>query len=812
MNTLLQNIRYAMRQLRTNPGFATVAVLTLALGIGANVAIFSVLNALVLRSLPYAHPERMGTIFTHISGPTPSDERHNIDGEQWELLRDSVPALISGLSGIRPSGVNLQADSHVQYIQAARISANYLDVLSIRPVIGRNFSHTEDLPNGPKVAILSFGLWQSTFGADPHIVGRSILLKGEPYTVVGVLPYDATIPLNADLYTSLQPTLQGEGSGTNFACITRLRDGATWQQADAQINRAWLNRPNRYELGNNPNPNTKVWYYSVPLQKGQMSTLRPQVLTLMMAAGFILLIACANLAGLMLVRLLRRTPELSIRMALGASRWQVQKQLWIENLLLALAGGTVGVAVGFFALRALLLLLPEHFLPVNNISLDTSVLVFAGLVSLGTSILFGMVPAFTTRRLDLRSAIAQRNTPAGERLTWRQAFIVGEVALTVLLLAGAGLLIHTLIHLEMLPAGFNADGVLTARASLDNVRYHDPVAFRKLLNESTKAMQEIPGVENAAVGLSVPYDRALNDAGIVLAQGKNAGQRVVAALAYVTPDYFSALQIPLLSGRTFTDGNGPDNQKVVIINRAFARKFLPGENPVGLHLDKDTLIVGVVGDVSMVPAIDPTAPLSDEQMIYIPAAQLPPRMLSLIHIWFQPSWIVRISRPVEGLPAQMQRALQTADPDLPFAGFYKMSDLMAKALAMQRVEVALLSVMASLALLLSTIGIFGLVASLVTQKTREIGIRIALGSTIREAMIHVGRPAIQASWLGLLLGLALSIGGLRVMRSVLYGVHVYDMTAILGAVITIAAAVLLAAVLPTRRIARINPADTLREE
>ena len=810
MSNLIQHLRYALRQLRKNPGFTVTAALTLALGIGANVAIFSVLDALMLQNLPYLHPERIGTIFTHTSGPTSTDERHHIDGEQWELLRDNVPALISAVSGMRSSGINLQAGSHVQYVQAARISENYLDVLSIRPVIGRSFSHTEDLPNGPKVAILSFGLWQNTFNADPHVVGRSILLKGEPYTVVGVLPENAPRPLNAEVYTSLQPSRQGEGSGTNFECITRLRNGATWQEADAQINRAWLNRSNRYELMGNPS--ARVWYYSVPLRKGQAATLRPQVFVLMMAAGFILLIACANLAGLMLVRVFRRTPELATRMALGASRWQVQKQLWIENLLLALAGGTIGVGIGFVALRALLLLLPEHFLPVNNVSLNSSVLAFAGLIATGASILFGMVPAFTTRKLDLRSAIAHRSAPFGERLTLRQAFIVGEVALTVLLLASAGLLIHTLIHLETLPPGFNADGVLTARASLDNVRYHDPAAFHKLLDESTEAMRKIPGVEDAAVGLSVPYDRALNDAGIVLAQGKDAGQHVVSAMAYVTPDYFSVLQIPLLSGRAFTGADGSDTQKVVIINQTFARKFFPGENPVGLHLDKETLIVGVVSDVSMVPAIDPTAPLSDEQMIYIPATQLPARMLSLIHIWFQPSWIVRSSHPVEGLPAQMQQALQTADPDLPFAGFYRMSDLMAKALAMQRVEVALLSAMALLALLLSTIGIFGLVASLATQKTREIGIRMALGSTIREAMVHIGRPGLQASAVGLLLGLALCMGSLRIMRSVLYGVHVYDISAILGAVTVLATVALLAAVLPTRRIARINPADTLREE
>jgi predicted permease len=810
MNALIQDLRYGLRQLRNNPGFTATVVITLALAIGANTSIFSIVNALILKSLPYSRPERIGTIFTRITGSMSSDEQHHIDGEQWELLRDNVPALISAASGIRPAGINLQAGSRVQYVYAGRISAHYLDVLSIHPIIGRNFSEAEDVANGPKVAILSYGLWQNTFGADTHVVGRSILLKGEPYTVIGVLPDNASTPLNAAVYTALHPSRQGEGMGTNFECITRLRDGATWQEADAQINRAWLNQHHRYEL--EANPGAQVSYYSVPLQKGQASTLRPQVLGLMLAAGLILLIACANLAGLTLVRVLRRTPEVATRMALGASRWQIQKQLWTENLLLAIVGGIAGVAVGFLALRALLLLLPEHFLPVAGVSLDIRVLAFAFVVSLATSILFGMLPAFATRRLDLRSAMSNRSSTDGERLTLREALITGEIALTVLLLAGAGLLVRTLIHLQTLPPGFNAVGVMTAKASLDNVRYHDAEAFRKLLDESTEAMRRIPGVQQAAVGLSVPYERALNEAGVTLSEGKNAGQQVVAGMAYVTPDYFSTLRIPLLSGRSFTNADGPDKQLVAIINQTFVRKFFRGENPVGMHLHKDTLIVGVVADVAMAPGIDPVAPLTNEQMMYVPAGQMGGRMLSFAHMWFQPSWIVRTFHPVEGLTAQMQRALAAADPDLPFSGFYRMSDLLAKTLATQRVEVALLTTMAALALLLSAVGIFGLVANLVTQKTREIGIRMALGATLREAMVRIGVPGARAAGLGLIVGLGLCAGVLRVMHSVLYGVAVYDGLALISVVALLIFVLLTASTLPTLRIARIDPAEILREE
>ncbi len=810
MRGLAQNLSFGVRQLRRNPGFTATVIITLALAIGANTAIFSIVNALMLRSLPYSHPERIGTIFTQIRGATATDERHHISREQWELLRDNVAALMSAVSGIRPSGVNLEAASHVEYIHAARISAHYFDVLSIHPLIGRNLTEAEDLPNGPKIAMLSYNLWRNTFGSNSQIIGQSIRLKGEPYTVVGVLPDGATTPLNADVYTAIQASRQGEGAGTNFDCITRLRDNATWQQADAQINSAWLARKDRYELFDNPG--AKVSYYSVPLQKGQSAELRPQALALMFAAGFILLIACANLAGLMLARMLRRTSEIATRLALGASRWQIQKQFWVETLVLAFIGGASGICVGYISLRGLLHLLPEHFLPIADVPLDLRVLGFAVAVSLLTSVLFGMLPASATHRFDLRSAISQRSGIHGGPVRFRQLLIAGEVALTVVLLAGSGLLIRTLIHLETLPPGFNASGVMTARASLDNVKYHDAAAFRKLLDESTDAMRGIPGVQYAAVGLSLPYERALNRGGIALTEGRSAGQQVVAGMTYITPDYFSALQIPLLSGRAFSSADVPGQQQVAIVNQTFMRKFFGGENPVGLHLDKETLIVGVVADVAMAPGIDAVAPLSDEQMVYVPAAQMGGRMLSLAHMWFQPSWIVRTSRPVEGLTAQMQRALETEDPSLPFSGFYRMSDLLAKTLATERVEVALLSTMAGLALLLSAIGIFGLVTNIVAQKTKEVGIRIALGSTIRDAMIHIGVPGARAAAVGLVVGLGLCAGVLRVMRSVLYGVAVYDVPTMISVVAVLASVTLIASSLPTLRIARIDPARTLREE
>jgi predicted permease len=462
-------------------------------------------------------------------------------------------------------------------------------------------------------------------------------------------------------------------------------------------------------------------------------------------------------------------------------------------------------------LRGLLLLLPEHFLPLADVPLDGGVLAFTVLISLLTSVLFGMLPALTARRFDLRSAIASRGSSGSSHLHLRQALIVGEVSLTVVLLAASGLLIRTLVHLQTLPAGFDSTGVMTAKASLDDARFHDRAAFIKLLDESTAAMRQIPGVQHAAVGLSLPYERSLND-GLTLSEGKDAGQQVMTGEVYVTPEYFAALQIPLLMGRSFTDEDGSNSQHVAIVNQTFMRKFFHGANPIGHYVDKDTMIVGVVGDVAMEPGLNPSAPLSAEESMYIPATQVDARSLALLHIWFQPSWIVRTAGPVAGLTAQMQRALASVDSNLPFSGFYEMHDLLAKTLATQRIEVALLTAMAALALLLSAVGIFALVANIVAQKTREIGIRMALGSTIHEAMVNVGSPGARASALGLILGLVLCTGALRAMRSVLYGVGVYDAPTILSVVLILAAVTVIAGTVPTLRIARIDPAQTLREE
>ncbi len=810
------DVRFALRQIARAPGFVITVCITLALGIGVNTAIFSIVNALLLKDLPYPHPDRIATLFARTTGSEPSEGGQSIDGEQWELLRDDVPSVIAAVTSYEShtTGINLETSTHAQYVHAGRVSAHYFDVLGLRPALGREFNADEDRPHGPGVAILSYPLWRTVFGADRDAIGQKMLLRGAPYTVLGVLPEGATTPMDADLYIPLQPNRDGEGRATNYSAILRLRDGATWQQANGEVDRA-LARSQRAQQTAKTNPNGKLTYYLVPLQKGETEELRPQVLALMLAAGFILLIACANLAGLTLVRTLRRAPEIATRLAVGASRWRIQRQLWIENLLLALLGGGCGIGVATLALRGLLHLLPEHFLPLASVPLDGRVLAFTLAVSLATSVLFGMLPALTLRRVEIRSSLASRALNGAKSVRLRQALIAGEVALTVVLLLGAGLLIRTLIRLETMPPGFNPHGVMTAKASVDDARYHDPAAFDKLLRESVAAMRQIPGVQNAAVGLTLPYERALLGQ-VTLSDGKEAGQQVMSNWVWVTPGYFETLEIPLLAGRTFNDGDNAQTQGVAIVDETFERKFYRGASPVGRTINKNLTIVGVVSDTALSTAgglNKESGPLTDQETIYLPYAQLEnAAMMAMMHTWFQPSWIVRTVKPVDGLTALMQRALASAAPNLPFSGFYKMDALEARTLAMQRVQVALLGTLAALALLLSAVGIFALVANLVTQRTREIGLRIALGSTMRRAMIHAGSSGAFAAAAGLIVGLIGGFAAMRAIRSALWGVGVYDAPTMVSVIAVLCAVALLAATVPALRITRIDPATTLREE
>jgi predicted permease len=815
------DFRFAIRQLRKNPGFVLAATFTLALGVGVNTAVFTLVDGFLLRPLPYPEPDRLGVLMLHQegisskSGQFEQDNDDSQDGQTWEMVRAGVPAVQSASFG-GTSGVNLEVTSasgaDVRYVQNMRVSADYFDVLGIRPFLGRSFTAEEDRPNGPNAVILSYRLWQSALQADHQVLGKALTLKGEPYTVVGILPPQAQTTGVADLWTPLQPHSSGECGGNNCEIIMRLRPGATWQQVSAQLShlrKDWFDEFAKNSKG-------RAWFYAAPLARDMSENMRPPVLGLMSAVGVILLIACANLAALTLVRIVRRFPEIATRLALGASRWSIVRQLWAESFVLAFVGAAFGLILARLILSSLHEFLPEYLLPLGGIAIDVRVLSFALLASLLTSLLFGALPALHTRRVDLRSAMASVSPSVARGSSrLRQALIAGEVALTVVLMAAAGLLLRSLVYLKTLPPGFDATNVMTAKASLDDARYREATSFHQLLEHSVAAMRLIPGVEEAAVGLSVPYERGLND-GLKILDGKFAGKEWGSSLAYITPGYFRALHIPILSGRGISDSDTPTSEPVAVVNVDFAHEFYDEPNPVGRHFQTSGhtyTIVGVVADVAKSPGMSShSAPIATESVMYLSDSQTDQGLVNMAHVWFQPSWIVRTSGPVQGLNAAMQKALTTVDPNLPFSGFHSMQDILAENLVFQRAEVALLSAFGGLALLLSAVGVYGLVSNLVAQRTREIGIRMALGSSIKQAMLDTGASGFMAAIFGVALGLALSFAVLRLLHSAIYGVDQYDPWTLTVVPLILVLISMVASCLPTLRITKIDPARTLRIE
>jgi predicted permease len=823
---MLNALRFALRQLHKSPGYAIAVILTLALGIGVNATVFSMVDGFMLRRLPYPDPERIAALVVHTqglnqrSGKSFAEEDDSFTGESWQILKDNVSGVIFASYG-GSGGVNLKAGADaggaVRYVQGSRVSADYFEVLGLPFYLGRSFTADEDRPHGPSVVVLSYRLWQSTFHSDPTLIGKSIQLKGEPYTVAGVLPGNAVTPSHADLFTPLRPSTTGECGGNNCGILVRLKPGSNWQQVNAELGNVRLPFFSQIESKDHG----RAWIYALPLQRELAGDMHDEISALMLAVSFILLIACANLAGLALIRISRRTPEIATRLALGASRMDVLRQLWLENLVLAITGAAAGLFLARILLHVCSDFLPQEMIPVGGFHLDAHILSFTFGLSFLTSLIFGALPALRTRRVDLRSSIvAGSHAVVGGSSRIRQWLIGAEVTLTVILLASAGLLVRTLIHLESLPPGFDPANVMTAKVSLDDVRYHDAAAFQSLLQKSVAAMRQIPGVENAAVGLSVPYERGLNWP-IAISDGKQVGTHTASSLAYVTPDYFAALRIPVLAGRIFTDSDTAISQPVAIVNTAFAKRFYGEASPIGRHFtlgiendsdNKTFTIVGVVSEVAKEPGIHRDAPISREPVFYLTAAQTPQGVVNGAHTWFQPSWIVRTRGPIQGLTENMQLALAKADPDLPFSGFYSMQQILDKQLQTQRVQVLLLSMLGLLALMLSAIGIYSLVSNLVVQRKREIGIRIALGSTLKKAMLQVGSSGLFATGAGLVAGIALSFVMLRALASQIYGVKTYDPITFIAVLLVLAFIAVVASLLPTLRISRIQPADTLRAE
>jgi predicted permease len=808
----MRDLRYAVRVLLKNPAFTLTAVLTLALCIGANTAIYTVVDRVLLRPLPYPHPERLAMITRHYEGGGASEDDLSQSGFTWVALRDGAAGVIelgalSGLGG----RVNLVAGDRASSVQQERVAAGYFRILGIEPEIGREFSAEEDLVNGPAVAVLSHALWTRAFGADPSIVGRSIMLRGEPHTVVGVMPASVQWGAAIDVWTPLRPSIQGEGGGENYGLIARLKDGVSWPQALQQIGSATATlAQERYR---STRAGTVVRFSAVPLRRGLTDETRQPLLILWAAVGIVLLIGCVNIAGLLTARGVARAPEIATRMALGGGRGTIVRQLLTESVVLAACGGAAGMAIGWAASRLLASWLTAAFGVTGEIGLDARVLTIATGLALLTSIAFGLLPALQASRVDLRGALVESGgtSVAGSARSWpRRLMVTAEVALGVVLLVGAGLMIRSFDYLMGQQPGFDSTNVMTATVSLQDARYRTSDSVARLFDDTLLRLRIIPGVEHAAAALTLPYERPLNN-GFRLVGGPPESR--IMSMTYVTLGYFEALRIPIVRGRVFAPSDGAGSPLVIIVNQAFVRRHSPDDDPIGRQIVSGGVtrtIVGIAGDVQQKTAFGNLGPFGTPPAGFVPESQVSNGFVSMAHTWFSPSWIVRLSAAQEGIVAQMQKAVATVDPLLPVVKFRTLDDIRGEAVATPRAQAMLLSTLAGLALLLAAVGLYGLVANGVAERTRELGIRMALGASSLQTIASAALPGFLLALAGVAIGGAAARLGASTLRHLVWGVSVADpltFTVAIGVVLIVAA---VAALVPALRIVRLNPIKALR--
>ena len=812
MNLPLE-IRYALRLLRRTPLVSAIIILTLALCIGANTAIFSVVDATLLRPLPYPEPDRLVLVATHFRGHGAEEDDTSQDGRTWEMIRDHASFLDSAVYGMA-QGVNFAASGSVQYVKQERVGAGFFRVLGVPPLIGREFTRDEDRPGGPTLMVLSWHLWKRIFNADPSVVGKSVMLRGEPYTIIGVMPENFRSSVTADLWTPLRPSTTGEGSGTNYGLIGRLKPGVTWAQADAQIEAIGALRIREMKLPAEVSARLRL----VTLQHGQTDDLRKPLLIVWAAVGLVLLIGCANITSLLLARAAARTRETATRLALGGGRAAIIRQSLVETMILAIGGAMAGLLVGYAGMLGLRSLAQGQFPAVADVRLDVRVLAATGLLALATSLLAGIFPAFEASCVDIRAALAAAGgrSVAGARKRWsRRLLVSGEIALAVLLLIGAGLLVRTLAHLYGLKPGFDPANVITASFSLQDARYTTSQRVNQLFDSGLARLRELPGVESAAVGLSLPYERPLND-GFRRMDGPEASDQDIGTdLCYITPEYFQTLRIPLVRGRAFRGADGPSTAPVVIVNQAFVKKYLSKQEAVGSHLlmgSESREIVGVTGDVQQKRDWGGFEPFRPTPTAYIPASQTSDQFLTLVHTWFSPSWVVRANGSPKSVTQAIQSTALKIDPLLPIAAVHTIEDLRAESLKSQRFEATLLAALSLLALLLAVVGIYGLMAQSVAERRREMGIRIALGATVARAIRAAAAPGIFLALMGVLAGCVLAALSSRVLEHLIFGVSALDPVTYATVGVGLLAAAAVASLIPALRIAALNPSETLREE
>jgi predicted permease len=821
-----QDIRFSLRQLRKTPGFTLIVVATLGLCVGANTAIFSVLDAVLLRAAPYPSPERLALLTTVTWDHGVESANNGQTGALFEAVREGASLLeVAASSGY--NGVNFASAGHLEFVQQQRVSTGYFGVLGVPPQYGREFTAAEDAPlargdeprSGAAVAILSFDFWQRIFHGDPGALGKAINLRGEPYTVVGIMPKQFRAAAAIDVWTPLHPSKTGEGGGSNYGVVARLKDGATWAAAQAQLqglSRSLMETPG-FPRNGYKNFEERI----VPLARGMTADSRAQILIAWTAVLMVLVIGCVNVAGLMLARAGVRSREIATRLALGGGRGAIVRQLLAESLLLALGGCALGIALGYRSIGWLKDLGADRLEMWRPFQIDARVLAVMLALSVGTSLLFGLAPALATSKLDIRSVLVEGGRggaplgPGGRRWT-RQALVAGEVALCLVLLVCAGLLARTLTYLDSLNPGFDIRNVITAQISLADARYHTSIGVNRLYREALERIRGIAAVQSAGVALTLPYQRPLNDGFRTLDGDDQNGHGV--EVVYVTPGYFETLRIPIRRGRAFEESDTAEAEPVAIVSESFARKFYAQHEALGGHLRmgrQNLRIAGIVGDVEQHSGLENFRPLSVEPTIYVPAAQLNDGYLQLIHTWFSPNFVIRTAGTggaTGSLEAQIQSAVAGADPQLPIARFKTIAELRSQSVLDQRFRATLFSTIAGLALLLAALGLYGLISHSVTQRTPELGIRMALGATAGQAVATAVKPGLLLALAGIGAGFVLSRLAVRFLGHLLFGVRATDPAtfAVMAGILLAATAV--ASLIPAARVLWIDPARTLRDQ
>jgi predicted permease len=817
METLLQDLRYGVRILLKNPGFTAVAVVTLALGIGANTALFSVINGVLLSPLPFPDPDQLVTLH---------ENKPNFEGGSvsYSNFRDwqKENHTFSALALARTYAFSLTGVGEPEQVGGEFISSDFFSVLGVQPVIGRTFTQDEEKIGAGPVALISAGLWQRKFSSSPDILGKNITLDARDFTIVGVIPANFHLQVpgfrDTQVYAPIgqwsNPLLLQRGAGLGFHGIGRLKSGVTLEQARADMDGVTRNLANAF-----PDSDKGITAKVTLLKEQMVGGVRPLLLVLLAAVGFVLLIACVNVANLLLARSTARTREFAVRAALGATQGRVVRQLLTESVLLALVGGGLGLLLGAWGTRAALGVLPEALPRAEQIGLDPDVLFFTAGISLLVGVLFGLTPALKTSQPDLHETLKQGGRGAsGTRHRAQGVLVVVEMALALVLLVGAGLTVRSLVKLWSVDPGFNAHNVLTFGLSLPpSMMHRSPDAIRTAFREVDEKIAAIPGVQGVSQTWgAVPLSGDDEQLFWLEGQPKPSNDNDMSwAIDYIVePDYLKAMGIPLLHGRFFTPQDNEHSPLVVVVDEVFAQKYFPNQNPIGkrIHINRLTQlaeIVGVVGHVNQWGlATDDQQSLRSD--LYIPCMQMPDEFVAMA-----PSGsavMVRAAAGSVGLLDSIRRvSAQMSDQQVIF-GAQTMDSLISESVASQRFSMILLAVFAVLALVLAGVGIYGVISYVVGQRSHEIGLRMALGARREDILRLILSRGGKLAGVGVALGLAAALGLTRFLASLLYGVGATDPItfAAVAALITLVA--LAACYVPARRAAKIDPMVALRYE